>query len=106
MEIAEQIKEHDVTDYDFMFNGGNKLTITIDHDAGDTVEEQSDRYVLNTVARISLTDPNEQVDAETVDVFKTNLAVVARCKRKQRMPSEEETYEMHKMVHNLAKMVQ
>jgi hypothetical protein len=106
MEIQEQIKEHNVTDYDFMFNSGSKLAITIDHDAGDNVQELGDRYILDTVAKPGLIDPEDSVDAETVEVFKTQLAVVARCNRKQRVPTEEEVFNTRKLLHEMTKSIQ
>jgi hypothetical protein len=106
MDILEPIKERDIVDYDFMFVGGAKLAITLDPEAGDTVNEYDTHYELHTVARPNPTNPEDSIDAETVKVFKNQLAVLATCWRKQRMPSEEEKREMEKFIHELAKGVQ
>lgn len=106
MDIVEQIVEHDVVDWDFMFAGGAKLAITLDSTAGDFCEALEDRYVLTTVDKPSLTTPDEIVAGEVIQVFKQHLAVVATCSRKQRQPSEEEKFNMQKTLHALAKGLQ
>jgi hypothetical protein len=100
--VTEKIKEHSVTDYNFMFPGSGKLTVCIDHDAGDTAVEHDDRYELDTVARPGLTDPDDQIDPEHMVIYKRHLAVVIRTERKQRQPSEEELFNMRKTLHALA----
>jgi len=102
MNLVEKTKEHKVTDYNFMFPGSGKLTVTIDHDAGDTAVEYDDRYELDTVVRPSFSDPDEQVDPEHMVIYKKHLAVVIRTDRKQRQPSEEELFNMRKTLHALA----
>jgi hypothetical protein len=103
MEINEVIKEHDVIDYNFMFPTGSKLTVTIDLDLGEEAQEQEDRYIVSTVEKTSFTNPDETVDAETITVFKAGLAAVTTCKRKQRQPTEEEIFNMRKLMHEVAK---
>jgi hypothetical protein len=106
MEIKETVKEHLVVDYDFMFTSGNKLTMTVDVDLGDTVAELADRYLFNTVPRPGMTEDEDAVEAETLEVFKAGLAAVSTCKRKQRQATEEEVFDLRKTVHALAKSVQ
>lgn len=106
MEIKETVKEHLVVDYDFMFTSGNKLTMTIDVDLGDSAEERADRYVFNTVPRVGLSEDDEPIEAETLEVFKAGLAAVSTCKRKQRQATDEEVFDLRKTVHALAKSVQ
>jgi hypothetical protein len=106
MEILEQIKEHDCTDFEFLFGTGPKLTISVDHDSGDTWTELDDRYVIEVTEKPSLGDPDEMVDAETLIVHKANLAAVSIRKRKQRMPTEEEKLQTKKFMHQLLKTVQ
>jgi len=106
MELLKPIKERDITDYDFMFISGAKLAITIDEQAGDTVKEHADRFTLDIVAKPSLTDATEFSEAEVMQVYKIGLAAVVTCKRKQRMPTEEEMFDMQATVHKLAKQIQ
>ena len=105
MKIAETVREREVVDYDFMFLGGTKLTITVDAVAGDTVREFGDRYIINTTERKGLT-PEDDVSAEELILFKGHLAVLGICKRLQRLPTEEELFNMRKTLHTLAKGVQ
>lgn len=106
MEVVEQVKEHDVVDFDFMFASGSKLAVTLDETAGDTYDENPNSYVLNVVAKPSLSDPDEKVEPETIEVYKAHLAVSVIRQRKQRTPSEEEQFNMRKTIHALAKRVQ
>jgi hypothetical protein len=98
--------EKDVTDYDFMFVGGSKLTITVDWEAGDTVDAYDDRYVIYTRERKNEKNPLETLDAEQLEVFKAQLAAVAIRTRKQRIPTEEELFDMRATIHQLARSVQ
>jgi hypothetical protein len=106
MEILETIKEHNVTDYDFVMASGAKLAITVDHDAGDTVQDYTDRYVITTVEKPSLTDPDKRIESSIMDVYKHQIAVLARHNRKQRLPTLEEAATSKKLIHRLAKGIQ
>jgi hypothetical protein len=106
MEIKEQIKEHKVTDYDFMFATGAKMTVSVDHDAGDTANQHNDRWIIEIAGKPNLEDSDELVDAETIEIYKANLAAVVKRNRMQRMPTEEEKLEMKRFTHKLAKLVQ
>ncbi len=108
MEIETPKKERNVSDYDFMFSSGSKLTVTLDFEAGDKLEEQTDRYVLDITPKPTATDPDEFTDEEQLLVFKAGLAAINICKRVQRLPSEEEIFEMYSKLHGAtaAKKVQ
>lgn len=105
MEIQERVIEKDVIDYDFMFVGGSKLTMTVDV-AADTVTETDVSFVFNVAEKPSFSDPDEVIDAEELTVYKKQLAAVAKRPRKQRMPSEEELFSMKQTLHALAKGIQ
>lgn len=106
MELAEEINEHDVTDYDFMFGGTGRLSITVDHDSGDVAKELDDRFIINIVARPSIMDPEEMIDREELVIFKKNLAFVSVKSRKQRMPTAEEAIATRKLVSAMVKTIQ
>lgn len=97
MDLIKPIKLHDVTDYDFIFNLGAKISLTVDHDAGDTAEERADRYVINTKQRPGIV-PGEVIEAAETEVFKEHLAMLSRRNRKQRMPTEEEAMDMQTLI--------
>lgn len=105
MEILEKIQERNVTDYDFMFVSGQKMSITLDFGVGDTFEELEDRYRLFVEAKPSFLG-QEPTEAETVQVFKNHLAMLASSSRTVRIPTEEESFEMQQTLHKLAKGIQ
>lgn len=106
MEIVSPVKERIITDYDFMFASGAKLTITLDFEAGDKLVEEPDRYIVDITSKPSFSDPEEYTDEEQLVVFKSGLAAINICKRNQRMPSEEELFEMQTTLHKLANNIQ
>ena len=106
MQIAEQSKEREVTYYDFMFMTGNKLTITVDEEAGDQVEHHDHKYWFSIAAKPNTLDPEASVDAEEMHVHTRNLAFVAIRKRKHRLPSQEEMFDMRKTLQGLSKTIQ
>jgi hypothetical protein len=106
MDIIEPLREREIVDYDFLFISGSKLAIVVDVAAGDTATELPDRYVMSLSSKPSASDPDDLSDPETMEVFKVGLAAVVTCKRKQRMPTEEELFDMQKTYHSIAKGVQ
>lgn len=106
MEIPEQSKEHDVTDYDFMFHGGSKFSITVDYDAGDKANELGSKYVFFVAAKKNPLSPDQPVEAETIEVHTGQLAVLAKRNRKQRMPTEEEIFNNRNLIQKLTKTIQ
>lgn len=109
MEIIQAVKHHTVTDYEFMFVSGSKLTITLDIDLGDSITESSDRYVIKTVKRPGLPfseDQDEASEGESLEVFKTGLAAISAIARKQRQPTNEELLELQSTIKQFSKTVQ
>lgn len=106
MEIVEAVKEHDVVDYDFMFTTGAKFTISIDTTAGDSAQATGDRYVFTIEPKKNPLDPEDVVEGEEIEVFKSGLAVKVVRARKQRMPTQQELLEQQQFIHKLAKNVQ
>ena len=107
MDIVEVAKERDLADYDFMFISGAKLVVTIEEAIGDSVTEHPDRFVIEIKPKpVGFTAPEEKTDEETLTVFKTGLAAMNVCKRKQREPTENEIFEMNKTLHKMSKLVQ
>jgi hypothetical protein len=106
MDIVAPVKERLLTDYDFMFASGAKITVTLDSEAGDKLNEGNDRYVIDIVAKPSISDPEDFTDEEQLVIYKSGLAAVNICKRSQRMPNEEELFDMQKTLHALSSKVQ
>jgi hypothetical protein len=106
MEIIDPVQEKDVVDYDFAFSNGMRICQTLDTSLGDRAEEFDDRYLLFLAEKPSITDPDDLMPAETVTVFKDQVVLLINRTRKQRLPTEEERFEMYKTLHQLAKTVQ
>lgn len=106
MELKEPIVERVVTELDFMFAAGGKLSLTVDEGAGDSVQELADRYIVTIAPKPSLSDPEETIEGETLEVFKKQLAAVSRCQRVQRQPTEEEKLQRLAIMKSLTSLVQ
>lgn len=106
MELKESVLEHEVIELDFMFAAGGKLSITIDEQAGDSVKELTDRYIITVAPKPSLSDPEETVEGEHMEVFKQHLAALSRCARMQRQPTEEEKLQRLAVMRSLTNLVQ
>lgn len=98
MEIQEPTKFKRVIDYDFMFDGGDKLNCAVEPDLGDTLEELPDRYVISLTSKPSIVVPEEKSDASVIEVFKAGLAAKVTTHRQVRLPSDEEVYNMAKTI--------
>lgn len=106
MELKEPIVERSVTEVDFMFAAGGKLSITLDEVAGDSIEERSDRYLVVVAPKPSLSNPEESIEGETLEIFKSHLAAISRCQRMQRQPTEEEKLQRLAVMRSLTNLVQ
>jgi hypothetical protein len=106
MEIKEVVKTKDVMDCDFHFVNGNRMQFTLDLEAGDSVEETDELFRVVTVAKPNLIDPEEVSPEETVTLYKRNLTVAGVRLRKQALPTEEQLFNMRKLLHNLPAEVQ
>lgn len=105
MEILEKAKEHRVTDYDFLFTSGDRVTFTIDHDAGDAAEDRGSELVFFFPAK---QDPvtKEWTTNESRTIYKGQLVMKIEIDRKQKQPSESEFLELKALYHKLSKTVQ
>jgi hypothetical protein len=106
MELEQPKLEKDVIEYDFIFQGGSKLPITLDTGAGDTVTEEPERFVLYLAAKPSPTDDEVLMPAETAYVYKSNLVAFIVRNRKMRLPTPEEKFQFKKTLHSLVKGIQ
>ncbi len=103
MEILEKDKQRKVADYNFLFKAGATFNLTVDEEAGDTVTEEPEFYAFSLVPKVSVIQQEKQeMDAEYLKIFKTNLAVISIRKRMQRLPSEEELFDLRSTVKALA----
>jgi hypothetical protein len=106
MEIVNPVREKDITEYDFALTNGVRLTQSIDVTAGDYMEDNEDHYAIFLSRKPSLSNPEDMLDEELVKVFKDKVAVLITRKRKQRLPTDEELFDMRKTLLKLAKTVQ
>lgn len=81
MIINEPEVKRVVDDYDFVFISGQMMPVTIDKEAGDTVEIDKDSVVINLTAKKSLTDPNRTLPAEEITIFAKHLISIQHRKR-------------------------
>lgn len=76
MEINTNPKTKQVEEYDFVFNSGLTVPITLDKGSGDSMEILSDRILIRIPAKPSPHDPDLLTQAETTIVFLTHLAMI------------------------------
>lgn len=103
MKLDEPVLTKAVVDYDFLFTHGVKLPLTLDLNAGDSVTDEGERFVVHLVAKPSKFDPEEILPAETAYVYKANLLTYVIRERQQRIPTPEEQFDMKQAVQRLAK---
>ena len=69
-----------VEDYEFSFNGGQVLPITIDRELGDTVsfDQAPLAIVIKLVAKPSKVDPDRTLPPEEITIFHTHLIAIQK----------------------------
>jgi hypothetical protein len=69
MEIRIPEIKKTVYDYEFLFNSGLNLQLTIDPDAGDTIEYLKGIVHVHLAPKTNLTDPSSSQSAEDHTIF-------------------------------------
>lgn len=107
MEINETVVEKEVIDYDFSFIGGSRLPLTVDIEAGDTFEVVPDGYNITITPKPNFINPEQAgTDQETYHIVKQNLCALLIRKRKQRILTTEELFDLRKFLYPTPKDVQ
>lgn len=106
MQIETPILEKDVVDYDFTFQNGVKFPATLDENLGDYVVDEGERFKIYLAEKPKLSDPDTVMPAETAYIYKTNLLALVVRKRKQRLFTPEEQFDLKSYVMAASKTVQ
>jgi hypothetical protein len=72
---APEIK-HIVDDYEFLFESGFMLPVSIDKDQGDTVEFEDKAILIYKAPRPSQSDPTRFLSAEDITIFPTHIVAI------------------------------
>lgn len=80
-----------VHDYDITFDSGQFLPITVDTEAGDTIDFGDHAVIIKLVQKPSLNDPDKLLPAEEITIFSKHITVVQHRTRKltQLNPSQQ-----------------
>lgn len=65
-----------VDDFDFVFDSGQFMPITVDKLAGDTIEFEPDSVTVHLVRKPSLVDPEKTLPAEDITIFARHIISV------------------------------
>lgn len=90
--VPDKFKE--ITEYLFTFSSGFELELVLDEAAGDKITHTDAAINILLVAKPSLLKPDETLGEEVILIQKSNLAVIRQRKRKIRLPSEAELFDM------------
>lgn len=103
--VVDEITYKDVIDYEFSLVNGARLPLTVDAAAGDTVTETPTEFELHLAAKPNPIDPEIVMNEEDITVYKCNLVAKIIRKRKQRLPTAEELFNLQKTYHKLTGVV-
>lgn len=105
MEILEQVKEHKVTDYDILLKNGDRVSFTVDHSAGDTVDDTGKEIYFFFPPK---QDPVSKAwtSLENRTLYKDSIAMLTTVERTQKQPSESELLDLKAVYHKLSKTLQ
>jgi len=84
MIISSKLKTKIYKDYDFMFSQGIMIPISIEPEAGDSIEFFEDTIKVYLAKRVSPTDSTVIMPAEEKTFFKTHLIAIEHRTRPQR----------------------
>lgn len=85
-------------EYDFLFNNGQAMPITIDSAAGDTLHITDTMITVDLVAKPSRIDPSNMLPAEDVIIYKHQLMAVQHRKREVSAMTPEQQFEWSRLL--------
>jgi hypothetical protein len=106
MEVKTPEVTREVQDYDFTFQSGSVLSVTVDKEAGDTYDVLGTVIKIHIAEKPSFADLEATIPAEDITVYERSLAAIQKRNRTLTLIGPEEQYEMKQLIHELAKGVQ
>jgi hypothetical protein len=91
-----------VYEYDFVLTTGLVMPVTIDHDAGDTIQFGDKQVVIHQSPKAHLFDPTASTGAEDITIFVQHLASVQRREREIVEMTPEQKFQYEKTLKELA----
>lgn len=86
-----------VDDYDFCFQGGHIIQVTVDKEAGDTFEVTESVIFIDIIEKPSPQNPNLKIFAEDWKLYKNQLLAVKHTKREVQKATDEQKVELSKL---------
>lgn len=106
MEIKAPDIVKEVVEISYTWDAGMSLDLMIDESVGDYAKDNGDSIHVHLAAKPLMTNPGEKAGEEDIVIYKRTLANVITRKRKLRMPSPEEIFEMQQITHPMVPRVQ
>ena len=107
MKINSPPETHRVDDYDFNFSNGLFMSITVDKEAGDTIEEpDTHTRVFKLSEKPSRTQADTMLPPEEVSIYMPHVLSVTHRTRLQTAPTKEQSDEFQKTLHKLTGTLQ
>ena len=107
MKINSTPEAHLVDDYDFNFSNGLFMSITVDKEAGDTIEEpDAQTRVFKLSEKPSRTQSDTMLPPEEVSIYMPHVLYVTHRTRIQLLPTKEQSDEFQKTLHKLTGTLQ
>lgn len=86
-----------VDDYDFCFQGGHIIQVTVDLEGGDTFEATDSVIFVNIIEKPSPQNPNLKVYPEDWKLYKHQLLAVKHTQREVLKATDEQKVELAKL---------
>ena len=86
-----------VDEYDFCFQGGNIIQVTVDPEGGDTMEVTDTVIFIDIIDKPSPQNPKLRVMPEDWKLYKHQLVAVKHAKREIMRLTDEQKAEMDKL---------
>lgn len=81
-----------VFDYDIIFSMGPGMALTIDPEAGDTIEQTTGQILVHLAEKPSPNDPDKTLPAEDTTIFLAHVIAIQRRERVVVEPTPEEKF--------------
>lgn len=95
-----------VEDYDFTMTSGLMLPVTLDLNAGDTIDFGLDVILVYIASKPSITDPDKMLPAENMTIFVKHLVSVQHRTREVPDLTPEQAFEWKKTLADINKTIQ
>lgn len=102
MKINPVVKDKVIKEYEFVFDSGFAIPVTIDEEAGDWYDDQSapDRIYITIAGKPTMSNPDALTSPERITIYLKHIAAIQCRERRSVELSPDERFDLASFVNS------